>query len=155
MRQKYLIIWSAIKALSIQKHIRMLKNHLYLFCFKCLQADEGDVVELDLTQLDFGDRGCDEERIEVFKGLAGRKYYTVYCPVPGFIQFRVTWFFPANYTSTVRFKNHSYVGSCRIIIPLYVREGRYSNVTCFIKIISFFTYDPSDKGLFCTCVSIC
>ena len=49
---------------------------MYMFYYDTaasLQADDGDVVELDITQLDFGGRSCDEERIEIYKGLAGRK----------------------------------------------------------------------------------
>ena len=31
-------------------------------------------------------------------------------------------------------------------------ESKYSNGTCFMKIIPFFPDDPSDTGIFCKCV---
>ena len=39
-----------------------------------------------------------------------------------------------------------------IIIPLYVYESKYFNLTCFMKIIPFFPDDPVDTGIFCKCV---
>ena len=45
--------------------------------------------------------------------------------------------FVANYTSVVIFEKHILVLFCCIIIPPYVCESKYLNVSCLVKIIIF------------------
>ena len=41
------------------------------------KASEGNVIELDLTERDFGGRPCEEENVKIFKGFSGRKYMNI------------------------------------------------------------------------------
>ena len=82
---------------------------------------------------------------------------TSYSPFTGsgFYPVPATWFWRENYTSAVRFEKKSLVCSCRIIIPLYVYESKYSNVTCFMKIIPFFLMTRPTQAYFANVSCIC